>query len=132
MSFLKNISRLSLFNFQGPISTRSRGQLCYYNTIIFICQYLFSIFLNFFYFYFFDPFSAKIKPFLYTIYFVSSSLFTTYYILYVEFLFSLVIIYRYKTYLTVFFKKLSFRCDKIQHQPLMSQNSPMSACDIGE
>ena len=41
-------SRLSLFNFQGPITTRSRGQLCYYITELLLCQYFFESFLKFF------------------------------------------------------------------------------------
>ena len=34
-------SRLSLFNFQGPFSPSSRGQLCYYITLFSLCQVLF-------------------------------------------------------------------------------------------
>ena len=41
-------SRLSLFNFQGPIASRSRGQLCYYITAFLLCQYLFRNFLKIF------------------------------------------------------------------------------------
>ena len=39
-------SRLSLFNFQGPFSPSSRGQLCYYITLFSLCQVLFSNFLK--------------------------------------------------------------------------------------
>ncbi len=41
-------SRLSLFNFQGPFASRSRGQLIQYITSLSLCQEVFQNFFKFF------------------------------------------------------------------------------------
>ena len=41
-------SRLSLFNFQGPFASRSRGQLIQYITSLSLCQEVFQNFFEFF------------------------------------------------------------------------------------